>query len=371
MQFETSDFDDKPVDSGELYIKITGIIKDILSRKFLAGPKTKIDHTTKSLNFACPYCGDSQKDEDKKRGHMYHNDGSFFFKCYNDGCGHKTPLSQFLEDFNSKEDLSPGEFRYLKNSFDSDKVGGVGGIAKSSSKPHSSLLFKAVKEHGIDRATLIKHMFLTPAADSFACRQYLVDVRKQPVEKLKFFAYNSYNKNIYILNLDEETDKVFGMQIRYDKPVKGKRFHTYPYTEIVSMIMKQEVDLSPETKLHLNKLSLAYNITNIRFNFPIFIFESAIDSNHFDNSIAAMGTNNKILIPNAYHIYDNDKGGKNEAIKDLKDGKRVFLWEKFLKDNQHIDGVKDFNDVFKKGYRYTQAEVIKYCSDDQIDMFYI
>lgn len=395
MEFQVSDFSDKPVDSAELYIKITNTIKDILKRKFLTGPKTELNITTKDINFACPYCGDSQRDEDKKRGHMYHNDGSFFYACYNDGCGQKSTINQFLEHFGSKDNLSPGEFRYLKSSFDPGKIGGIGGgPSKSTGKPHSSLLFKAVREHGFDRKTLINEMRLSAAADSNACRQYLMG-RKQTEDKLKFFAYNAFNKNIYILNLDEETDKVFGIQIRYDQPKMGKRFHTMTYFDLIKELMRvkhkinwsekdviltlatqyvRDLGMNDETVIHMNKLSLVYNITNVRFNFPIFIFESAIDSNHFTNSIAAMGTNNKVNLPNAFYVYDNsvvDNGGRDAAIDAIKERKRVFLWSKFCRQYPMYEKCKDWNDVFKKGGKFTVDDLAKFCSDDPIDMFYI
>jgi hypothetical protein len=58
----------------------------------LAGFSKKED----KFNFRCPYCGDSQKNEKKRRGYIYQSDNGFAFHCHN--CGTSRSFSNFLKD---------------------------------------------------------------------------------------------------------------------------------------------------------------------------------------------------------------------------------------------------------------------------------
>jgi transcription elongation factor Elf1 len=47
-------------------------------------------------NFRCPYCGDSQKHQNKTRGYLFKVKNDFVFKCHN--CGVGRTLTNFLKD---------------------------------------------------------------------------------------------------------------------------------------------------------------------------------------------------------------------------------------------------------------------------------
>ena len=47
-------------------------------------------------NFRCPYCGDSKKHKNKKRGYLYKRKTDFNFKCHN--CGVSKSFTYFLKD---------------------------------------------------------------------------------------------------------------------------------------------------------------------------------------------------------------------------------------------------------------------------------
>ena len=56
------------------------------------------------FNFRCPYCGDSEKFQNKARGYFYRKKNDFFYKCHN--CGLGTTFSkviQFIDDELYKE----------------------------------------------------------------------------------------------------------------------------------------------------------------------------------------------------------------------------------------------------------------------------
>ena len=47
------------------------------------------------FNFRCPYCGDSQKSQNKARGYFYRKKNDFFYRCHN--CGKGTTFGKVLE----------------------------------------------------------------------------------------------------------------------------------------------------------------------------------------------------------------------------------------------------------------------------------
>jgi hypothetical protein len=67
------------------------------------------------LNFACPYCGDSIKDNNKKRGNIYF--GTYDFHCYN--CRTHVSFEDFIKDFgksiDGKEIVHVRQLRDLNN----------------------------------------------------------------------------------------------------------------------------------------------------------------------------------------------------------------------------------------------------------------
>lgn len=365
--FSVSDFSEKPVNGDELYDKILSSISDMLKRRFIGGDKTTIRHGNAFFDIACPYCGDSASDETAKRGRMYLNSGSLFFACYN--CGKRTPFNKFMQDNMMSEDFTNSESSYMKKSFDISHVHGHG---KQSYNMKASDVFDSVEQMGFKKDDLLKKMDLMHAEKSVFCQKYLVEERKQPKSSLKHFAFNPSTKDVYIINMSDKHDVVIGVQIRLNKAKGKQRFHTYPYSELCK-IMGKDVEGDPVVP-HLNKLSYLYNICNISFRSPCLIFESAIDSNHFQNACAAMGTNNTIKIPNGYLVYDNssiDKGGRDAAMAAIKDGLNVFLWKKFLKNRPELANKKDFNDIFKAGYNFQSSDLMPYFSNDKLDVFYL
>lgn len=63
-----------------------------VDRKFLKllSPKLKkfVQKKDDLYNFRCPFCGDSQKNENKARGYVFRKKDSYFYKCQNCGVSH-------------------------------------------------------------------------------------------------------------------------------------------------------------------------------------------------------------------------------------------------------------------------------------------
>ena len=80
------------------YIK--NMVQKILDKEFSNSQKRRINDYTDRLNIACPYCGDSHRNNHSKRGNLYFN--RLFFICFN--CDKKTTLDRMCKDFNEQID---------------------------------------------------------------------------------------------------------------------------------------------------------------------------------------------------------------------------------------------------------------------------
>lgn len=64
----------------------------IVDRKFLKLLSSKLKKFVQKkddlYNFRCPFCGDSQKNENKARGYVFRKKDSYFYKCQNCGVSH-------------------------------------------------------------------------------------------------------------------------------------------------------------------------------------------------------------------------------------------------------------------------------------------
>ena len=70
---------------------------DIKYARLVGGRLDKFKEKKSGLyNFRCPYCGDSQKYQNKARGYFFLKQSDIIFKCHN--CGVGRTLGNFLKD---------------------------------------------------------------------------------------------------------------------------------------------------------------------------------------------------------------------------------------------------------------------------------
>lgn len=120
-----------------------------------------------------------------------------------------------------------------------------------------------------------------------------------------------------------------------------------------------------------------FNIYHIDKNKPVMVVEGPIDSLFLENSIATLGVkftdNVKKVISSldCYFIMDNDKAGKKVSRRFLEEGKYVFNWKKYLR-NENIDVyVKDINDLILTMPNkdiFSFADFQKYFTNSAYDM---
>ena len=169
------------------------------------------------------------------------------------------------------------------------------------------------------------------------------------VEKIKF-----------TYNLDLISGKVLGLAIRkIDEESYGPKYNIKNYTDLKKNNIVSEID--EDTLNKINAINNYFNILNINFNAPVIVTEGQIDSMFLDNSIATTGVSKSKTIlgaviskKNARILFDNDKAGKQESLKFINQGYRVFMWSKLISELKikypnnikDINNIKDVNDLY-------------------------
>jgi predicted RNA-binding Zn-ribbon protein involved in translation (DUF1610 family) len=81
--------------------EVKSLVSKVLEKSFTGNhSKQKIYISTNRLNFSCPYCGDSHKNNHAKRGNLYYN--RLIFICFN--CDKKTTFDRMCKHFNEQID---------------------------------------------------------------------------------------------------------------------------------------------------------------------------------------------------------------------------------------------------------------------------
>jgi len=334
-------------------------IKTVLVRRFPKElPKQDINESTKDkLNFACPYCGDSQKDLSKKRGNLYLSTGNY--KCYNDGCGIKISLDKFVNHFSKKYSLDIVNLPSIKPIT-------RGPIILTSKKKQSVLdilLNQEVSSTLLTFSEIATRFNLMPcqfAPEGSPIWEWSLSRKLTDLPSFKSSCYydSKYNK-IYIFNLDLKSDKILGFAIRQiSEDWIGPKYNIKTYGDFRDGGL---VKASEDTISKIDRVNGYFNILNITFSKPIIITEGQIDSMFLDNAIAIGGvTKIKPLLETTINkrmarvLFDNDKAGRTHTMELLKDGYFVFLWtnlisdlkRRWTKDIYTIRKIKDINDLY-------------------------
>ena len=339
---------------------VVEFVEDVLKNRFPGDPlRQEINDTDEDkLNFACPYCGDSLTDPNKKRGNLYLRTQTY--KCYNDGCSTWVPLEKFISKFALKYAL------------------GVPGVEKKKVeyKPATSIKKKGfLIEFLINREVGKQLLVFSEVVDRFSlipCKDAESDspigkfIEKRKINKLPVFEqscyYDSRQDKVYIFNLDLKSGKIIGFALRrIDDDYPGPKYDIKNYTEFKKNGLVPELDDDFITQV--NSLNNYFNILNINFTQKITITEGQIDSMFVRNCIATTGvTKSKQLLAslvtkeNSRIFFDNDKAGKEASIELLMKGYSVFLWNLLITDlrktypalTKEINTkIKDVNDLFR------------------------
>lgn len=336
---------------------VVNIIQNVLNKEFSNSSKRKIVDYADRVNLACPYCGDSHKNQNAKRGNFYFN--RLIFICFN--CDKKTTFDRFCKDFN--EQLDPEKKLEMIEHLNS----------VMTYSDYEGDFVDARMENLIDLAELerVFSQDLTPISDfkpiqvNGGVYKYLIG-RGIPPEYHKNIYQAKYWKNEdehewIIVMLNRRGDKVLGMQVRNLKEGRKRMFKIYNYENLLEWInIGKDIEVDMNSLVIYNKLSYYFNILNVDFGDRITVFEGYLDSLFFPNSIGLVGVNTdfRFLENNnldLQYFFDNDEAGYKKSEEKLKNGYSVFLWKKLFED---IVNKKNSGDPFTLLHRISKVKDI-------------
>jgi len=369
---------------------IVDFVSDVLKRVFPGNRfKQSInDEDDDKLNFACPYCGDSENDSGKKRGNLYIKTATY--KCFNDGCLKFVKLPKFLTDFAIKYSL---QIPVISAEAGKTKV-------ETGTKRGSLIEFlmnPKVKDILINFKQLADRFFLTPCHEAPADSPIGIYVRSRNLMELPAFEkscyFDSRHDKMYIFNLDLRSGRVLGLSIRrISDDYSGPKYDIKNYSQFIKNGLIPAADESTITKIDI--INSYFNILNIKFNQPIIVLEGQIDAMFLSNSIATTGvTKSKNILGtliskrNARILFDNDQAGKKETFKLLQDGYQVFMWSKLIMDlrrqypneRNKVNAIKDINNLYnfyvdmgdKQSYDEFNKLIMGYFSESIFDLIFV
>ena len=347
----------------ELKDKIRYALKEVVSQVHSTPNKKLLKDMHGRITLACPYCGDSTRDDTKKRGNIFWD--TLQYHCYN--CSHHTNLHTFLKDHDVKMNNTDDTFTvidYIKQN-------------KIQVNPESVLKHEAlskVQELAIDLETF-KSKFKAKVIEPgdwiwFQLKDRLLHNR------LDEFLYSEKEHRLWILNFGAE-NKIIGAQTRRMKGY-GQRYLTYDLPKLHEE-MGKPLDMTNEELSALTKVSTLFGIMQVNFQRDLTIFEGPLDAKFMQNSLAlataGRSTDDFDEIPTVRYMFDNDATGKKKMAEKLRRGRSVFMWSKFLKENK-LDkyNIKDLNDLILKCYELkidAHKKINDYFTSSQLDLWYV
>lgn len=349
----------------ELKEKIKSALKQVVLKEHTNQNKQMIKEMSGRLSLACPYCGDSTKDDTLKRGNIYWT--TLQYHCFN--CDHHSDIYNFLKDHGIRmsENMDVIEILdYIK-------------VNKTESQEYEKFtpfVYEKIIELGVDEKDFIK----ATGAKKIVPGDWIWFKLKERLlsNKLDRFLYNERDGRMWILN-KEPNGKIIGAQSRRMKG-KGSRYLTYDISKIYESILNKPLELDEETLTGINNVSTLFGALSVNFQSPATVFEGPMDAMFMKNSIAlcTVGRDTMKLdaIESVRYMLDNDDAGLKKTIEKLKRGKTVFMWSKFLKDKK-IDkyNIKDLNDLVKVCYnnkiKLRLSELENYFTNNKLDLLYV
>lgn len=311
--------------------KIRGLVKQVVVKVHNEQPKQMIKEMSGRITMACPYCGDSSTDLTKKRGNLYWD--TLQYHCFN--CGVHSNTYQLLKDHHIK----------FKNTEDSIKV--IDYIQEHKMETNRV----EVLEHDVFKLTHDLSPTRTELKQWFGFKEIepgdpaFFYLRGRMLHtKLNRFLYSPKDRRIVVLNIAPQ-DKIIGFQTRSLVKRKNSRYLTYDLEKIYEEAGK-ELKLTEDELISIKKVSTLFGVMMVDFQREVTMFEGPIDAMFISNSIglatAGRSTEEFDEIPTIKYMFDNDSTGKKKMMEKLKRGKKIFIWEKFLKDTGVEDDLESF-----------------------------
>lgn len=370
----------------KVYIK--GVVQNILDREFNVVAKRRIAEYHDRLNFACPYCQDSAKNANAKRGNLYFN--KLIFVCFN--CGIKSNLDrmarkfhqqldpdkklEIIEHLNAQITYSDVEGDLIETEF--DKLIELSDLER---------IFNSGELHITDFKPIIKD---SPVYSYLVQRGISPELHKH-IYQAKYWKGSEMWEPVMCL-LNRRGNKVLTLQVRNLKEGKRRLFKIYNFETLYKWIRNIEEidDIDVMELVSYNKIGAYFNILNVNFDQKVTVFEGYLDSLFYPNSIGVVGVNTDFQFLEFNNIelqyfFDNDDAGFKKSEEKIRQGYPVFLWNKLF---EYIVDKKGNDDPYSLMYRisklkdlnklaelvpnpYKKLELDKFFSKDIYDLKYI
>ena len=288
-------------------------------------------------NFRCPVCGDSSKDESKKRGWALTYDNTIIFKCFN--CNMQPlHISQFLQRYYPELYTD-----YIKESFQ----------FKSTKKRNRKIKTTDVFSREYEDLNIQK---IVDLPEVHAAVKFLKKRKLTEKEYSTFY----YTDNFYKWVHEEIDSKYFNFNSRYDPRIvipfynKSKKIFAIQGRTILKYDQTRYITV--KTSDTEDKL---FGLERIDFSKKIYVVEGPIDSLFLPNCLALAGSLSNLdsllkhtIKENLIIVPDNDKRNRqtNSFINEsLQKGYKTVLWPYSIQQ-------KDINDFIISDF--TREEVL-------------
>lgn len=364
--FSPSSYEIKSVNEESLWTKIIEALRLVLASEFTSEIKRTPVHHKDRVSFACVYCGDSLKDPRKKRGNLFVS--TMQYHCFNGDCNAHMSIYDFLKERNMLSTFSVEEQFHMKEigtkrALDIKKL--------KSSLGLETFFSDDILNLSIDRSVFMEKMNLQEIKGS-RIEKYLLDRLQRDFFK---FGWDARRNLLYLFNLDSSRSRIIGCQVKTFK--KKTPYLTWKLSKIHEQLglFKEE---NRESLERLDFLSPIFGILQVDLNKPMTIFEGPLDSFLFPNSVGICSAKNSLPfdVEGSRYFYDNDDTGREWSLRRIQEGKSVFLWRKFLEENElssFLHKIKDLNDllIFLKTEKRKCKRFVDYFSDDKYDAIWI
>ena len=293
----------------------------------------KQNHTN-LWNFRCPICGDSEKNQNKRRGFIYEKSNKYFYRCHN--CDYGTTFNKFLEKVNPvlhkeyiteryKEKQSEPQAIIPKFNFIPKFNNVLEGMESISSLAQNHPAYRYLQKRLIPERYFNKLYF---------CTKF-----KEWTNKVIPNKFRSLKKDTprLVIPFFDKKNNIIGYQGRSFDPKDQCKYITIKLEGVENLIFGQE-------RLDINKKQ--------------YCVEGPLDSLFLPNCLAIAGLNFKGVGLSSVIVLDNEKRNKQikEALNKLIiNGYSVCIWPDSVQE-------KDINDMIMNGK--TTNDIVKIIDDN-------
>ena len=293
----------------------------------------KQNHTN-LWNFRCPICGDSEKNQNKRRGFIYEKSNKYFYRCHN--CDYGTTFNKFLEKVNPvlhKEYITE---RYKEKQSESKAI-----IPKFNFTPKFNHVLQGLStiDSLFDKHPAKFYLRNRKIPEKYFSKLYFCTKFKEWTNKVIPNKFRSLKRDTprLVIPFFDEKNNIIGYQGRSFDPKDQCKYITIKLEGVENLIFGQE-------RLNINKKQ--------------YCVEGPLDSLFLPNCLAIAGLNFKGVGLSSIIVLDNEKRNKQikEALNKLIiNGYSVCIWPDSVEE-------KDINEMVMNGK--TTDDIVKIIDDN-------